>query len=387
MRASPRGGGARAAAPAAGHLTIEPRNQPRSDRMEPIRITRATTLKKKPKDSELGFGRVFTDHMFVMNFQEEKGWYDPRIEPYAPFGLDPAAAVLHYAQSVFDGLKAFRGRDGTVRLFRPQKHVERLNNSARRMCVPPLDPELALKSLVTLVALEKDWVPVSVGHSLYVRPTIIASEPFLGVRPAHSYIYFVILSPVGAYYPEGMNPVKILVVDKYVRAVEGGVGAAKTAGNYAASLYAAEEAKHQGYTQVLWLDGVHRKYIDEVGTMNIMVKIGDEIVTPPLTGGTILPGVTRDSALTLMREWGLRVSERQISIDEVWEAGHSGTLKEVWGTGTAAVISPVGELAYKGERLVINEGRIGELTQKLYDAIGAIQYGTAPDTHGWLVEV
>ena len=354
--------------------------------MEPIRITKATTLKKRPKDSDLGFGKVFTDHVFVMDFQEEKGWYDPRVEPYAPFSLDPAAAVLHYAQSVFDGLKAFRGRDGRVRLFRPQKHVERMNNSARRMCIPPLDPDLALKSLVTLVGIDRDWVPASVGHSLYVRPTIIASEPFLGVRPSHSYIYFVILSPVGAYYPEGMNPVKILVVDKYVRAVEGGVGAAKTAGNYAASLLAAEEAKRAGYTQVLWLDGVHRKYIDEVGTMNIMVKIGDEIITPPLTGA-ILPGVTRDSALTLMREWGLRVSERQVSIDEIWEAAHRGTIEEVWGTGTAAVISPVGELAYKGERIVIHGGRIGELTQRLYDAIVAIQYATAPDTHGWTVEV
>ncbi len=354
--------------------------------MEPIRITRATTRKKRPKDSDLGFGKVFTDHIFVMDFQEEKGWYDPRVEPYAPFSLDPAAAVLHYAQSVFDGLKAFRGRDDKVRLFRSQKHIERMNNSAKRMCIPPLDPDLALKSLVTLVGIDRDWVPASVGHSLYVRPTIIASEPFLGVRPSRSYVYFVILSPVGAYYPEGMNPVKILVVDKYVRAVEGGVGAAKTAGNYAASLLAAEEAKRAGYTQVLWLDGVHRRYIDEVGTMNIMVKIGDEIITPPLTGA-ILPGVTRDSALTLMREWGLRVSERQVSIDEVREAAHRSTLEEVWGTGTAAVISPVGELAYKGERIVIHGGRIGELTQRLYDAIVAIQYATAPDTHGWTVEV
>jgi len=274
-----------------------------------------------------------------------------------------------------------------VRLFRPQKHIERMNNSAKRMCIPPLDPEMALKSLVALVGLEKEWVPSTVGTSLYVRPTIIAKEAFLGVRPAHSYIYYVILSPVGAYYPEGMNPVKILVVDNYVRAVEGGVGAAKTAGNYAASLYAAEEAKHAGFTQVLWLDGRERKYLDEVGTMNIMLKIGDEVITPPLTSGTILPGVTRDSALTLMREWGLRVAERQVSIDEVAQAAHRGTLKEVWGTGTAAVISPVGELAYKGERIVINQGRIGELTQKLYDAIVGIQYATAPDTHGWTVPV
>ena len=353
---------------------------------EPIRISRAATKKPKPKDSELTFGTVFTDLMFVLDFQEEKGWYDPRVEPYGPFPLDPAAAVLHYAQAVFDGLKAFRGRDGQVRLFRPQKHVERLIQSSQRLCIPPLDPDLALKSLVTLVGIEKDWVPSTVGTSLYVRPTIIANEAFLGVRPAKSYIYYVILSPVGAYYPEGINPVKILVVDKYVRAVEGGVGSAKTGVNYAASLYAAEEAKHAGFTQVLWLDGRERKYIDEVGTMNIMMKIGDEIVTPPLSG-TILAGVTRDSALTLMRDWGLRVSERPVTIDEVAAAARKGTLEEVWGTGTAAVISPVGELAYKGERLVINGGRIGTLTQKLYDAIVGIQYGTAPDPRGWTVPV
>jgi branched-chain amino acid aminotransferase len=353
---------------------------------EPIRITRATTKKPKPKDSDLTFGTVFTDHMFVADFQEEKGWYDPRIEPYGPFSLEPAAAVLHYAQAIFDGLKAFRGRDGRVRLFRPQKHVERLNVSARRLCIPPLDPDLALRSLTELVALERDWVPGTVGTSLYIRPTIIANEPFLGVRPAKSYLYFVILSPVGAYYPEGMNPVKILVVDKYVRAVEGGVGGAKTGVNYAASLYAAEEAKHAGFTQVLWLDGVHRKYLDEVGTMNIMLRIADEVITPPLAG-TILPGVTRDSALTLMREWGLSVSERPITIDDVVVAADRGTLREVWGTGTAAVISPVGELSYKGRRIVVNGGRIGELTQRLYDAIVGIQYASAPDPHGWTVEV
>jgi branched-chain amino acid aminotransferase len=354
---------------------------------EPIRITRAATKKPKPRDSELTFGTVFTDHVLVMDFQEEKGWYDPRIEPYGPLSLDPAAAVLHYAQAVFDGLKAFRGRDGRVRLFRPQKHLERLNHSARRMCIPPLDPELALQTLVELVGLEQAWVPSTVGTSLYIRPTIIANEPFLGVRPAKSYIYYVILSPVGAYYPEGLNPVKILVADQYVRAVEGGVGGAKTGVNYAASLYAAEEAKHAGFTQVLWLDGRDRKYVDEVGTMNIMLEIGDEVITPPLDQGTILPGVTRDSALTLMREWGLRVSERQIPIDEVARAAHDGSLKEVWGTGTAAVISPVGELAYKGERIVINGGTIGPLTRRLYDAIVGIQYATAADTHGWTVLV
>jgi branched-chain amino acid aminotransferase len=340
----------------------------------------------KPEDSQLGFGTVFTDHMFVQEYDEGQGWHDARIEPYRAFSLDPAAAVLHYAQAVFDGLKAFRGQDGRMRLFRPQKHAERLVNSARRLCIPPPDANEVLESWLALVDLERDWVPRSVGTALYIRPTIIATEPFLGVRPAKQYLYYVILSPVGAYYAEGMNPVKILVADKYVRAVEGGVGSAKTAGNYAASLLAAEEAHHAGFTQVLWLDGVHRKHIDEVGTMNIMLRIGDEVVTPPLSG-TILPGVTRDSALTILRDWGLPVSERLISIDEVVAAADQGTLREVWGTGTAAVISPVGELAYKDRKIVINGGRIGELTQRLYDAIVGIQYGAAPDSHGWMVEV
>jgi len=354
---------------------------------EPIRVTKASTLKVKPKDSELGFGQIFTDHMFLADFEEEKGWYDPRVEPYGPIALDPAAAVLHYSQAVFDGLKAFRGVDGKIRLFRPQKHVERMNDSARRLCIPPLEPALALDSIVRLVGIDRDWVPRTVGTSLYVRPVIMASEPFLGVRPARSYIYYVILSPVGAYYPEGMAPVKILVVDRYVRAVEGGMGAAKTGGNYAASLLASDEAKHLGYTQVLWLDGVHRRYLDEVGTMNIMVQIGDEIITPPLTSNTILPGVTRDSVLTLLRDWGRPVSERQVSIDEVAEAHRAGALAEVWGTGTAAVISPVGELAYKGVKMVINGGQIGPLTQRLYDAIVSIQYGRTPDVYGWTLEV
>jgi branched-chain amino acid aminotransferase len=353
---------------------------------EAIRITRTASPKARPKDSELGFGQVFTDHMFLMDFQQEKGWYDPRIEPYGPLHLDPATSFLHYGQGLFEGLKAFRGRDGKIRLFRPQKHAERLNRTAERMCIPPIDPDLVLRSWTTLVDLDRDWVPASVGHALYIRPTVIASEPFLGVRPATQYLYFVILSPVGAYYPEGMNPVRIKVIDRYVRAVPGGLGEAKTAANYAASLYAAEEAKHEGFTQVLWLDGVHRQYIEEVGTMNIMMRIGDTVVTPPL-GGTILPGVTRDSALTLLREWGWRVEERPITIDEVREAAGAGTLREVWGTGTAAVISPVGELAYRRERIVVNDFRIGELTRRLYDAIVGVQYGTAPDRYGWTVEV
>jgi branched-chain amino acid aminotransferase len=351
-----------------------------------IRITKTTNKKDKPKDKDLTFGTVFTDHMFVANFQEEKGWYDPRVEPYGPFPLDPATAVLHYGQSLFEGLKAFRGKDGVVRLFRPQKHVERLNRTATRMTIPQLEPDLILRSWTTVVDLDREWVPSSVGTSLYIRPTIIASEPFLGVRPAKEYLYYVILSPVGPYYPEGLAPTKIKVIDNYVRAVAGGLGEAKTSANYAASLYAAEEAKHEGFTQVLWLDGVEHKYLEEVGTSNIMLQIGDEVITPPLAG-TILAGVTRDTALTLMREWGLRVSERQITIDEVVAAAHKGTLKEVWATGTAAVISPVGELAYKGERIVVNGGRIGALSQKLYDTIVGIQYGTLPDTHGWTLKV
>lgn len=351
---------------------------------EPIRITRTSTPKEKPKDKDLAFGNVFTDHMFVASFEEEKGWYDPRIEPYGPLPLDPATAVLHYGQSLFEGLKAFRGKDGTIRLFRPDKHVDRLNRTARRMCIPTLDPDLILRSWTTLVDVDRDWVPSSVGTSLYIRPTVIASEPFLGVRPAKQYLYYVILSPVGPYYPEGLAPTRIKVIDNYVRACAGGLGEAKTSANYAASLYAAEEAKHEGFTQVLWLDGVHHKYIEEVGTSNIMLRIGDEVITPPL-GGTILAGVTRDTSLALLRSWGTPVSERMITIDEVVAAAEAGTLREVWATGTAAVISPVGELAYQGRRIVVNQGRIGELAQRLYDTIVAVQYGEAADAHGWTV--
>ena len=350
--------------------------------MAPFPITRTSQPKTRPADDTLSFGTVFTDHMFIMEYHEGRGWHDPRIVPYQPFSLDPATCVLHYAQAVFDGLKAFRGADDTVRLFRGDKHVERLNRSCERLCIPALDPATVLASFHALVELDQAWVPRKPGTALYLRPTVIASEAFLGVHPSHSYIYYLILCPVGAYYKEGMNPVSILVTNKYVRAVQGGLGAAKTSGNYAASLYAAEEAKRQGFTQVLWLDGVHHRYIDEVGTMNIMVEIGDEIVTPPLSD-QILAGVTRDSALTLMRDWGLRVSERPVTIDEVMDASRAGTLAEMWGTGTAAVVSPVGELGYNGERVTINGGKTGPLTQKLYDAITGLQYGTAPDVHGW----
>ena len=352
----------------------------------PFPVTRTAAPRPRPADESLSFGRVFTDHMFLMDYTEEKGWHGGRIAPYGPLTLDPATMVLHYAQAVFDGLKAFRTADGGVQMFRPDRHAARLNRSCAALCIPELDAGLVQRSWDALVGIDHQWVPARPGTALYIRPTIIARDVQLGVHPSHTYTYFVILSPVGAYYKEGMRPVRILATDTHVRAVPGGLGAAKTAANYAASLFAAREAEQQGYTQVLWLDGVEHKYIDEVGTMNIMVKIGDEVITPPLTG-TILAGVTRDSVLTLMRDWGLRVSERPISIDEVMDAGRRGTLAEMWGTGTAAVVSPVGELGYKGERITINGGETGALTQKLYDSIVGIQYGTAPDPHGWCAPV
>lgn len=351
-----------------------------------ISVTRAAARKPKPLDHDLRFGTVFTDHMATMRYEEGSGWGEAEIVPYGPLSLDPAAAVLHYAQAIFDGGKAFRGQDGVIRAFRPRRHVQRMLDSAARLCMPAFDPDRVYEALMTLVDLEREWVPQSPGTALYIRPVIIATEPFLGVRPAHQYLLYVILSPVGSYYAEGMNPLRILVSDRYVRAVDGGVGAAKTAGNYAASLLAAEEAHRAGYAQVLWLDGVHRRYIDEVGTMNFMVRIGDQVITPPL-GGTILAGVTRDSVLTLLREWGVPVAERQISIEEVIDAARDGSLREAWGTGTAAVISPVGELGYRGESIVVNEGRTGNLTQRLYEAITAIQYARVPDTHNWMTPI
>jgi branched-chain amino acid aminotransferase len=347
-----------------------------------ISVTRTTHPKARPSDDSLSFGAIFTDHIFVLDYDEGRGWHDPRIVPYESFALDPASSVLHYAQAVFDGLKAFRGKDGVIRLFRPRRHAERLNRSCERLCIPELDIEMVLASFQKLIEVDHEWVPTKPGTALYLRPTVIASEAFLGVRPAKSYRYFLILSPVGPYYAEGINPVKILATDEYVRAVAGGTGEAKTPANYAASLYGAEVAKKAGYTQVLWLDGVQHRYLDEVGTMNIMVKIGDEIVTPPLNGA-ILAGVTRDSVLTLMRDWGLKVAERPIAIDEVFDAASAGSLAEMWGTGTAAVVSPVGELGFNDKKIIINGGKTGPLTQRLYDAIVAIQYGETNDPHGW----
>ncbi|SHJ15463.1 branched-chain amino acid aminotransferase [Roseomonas rosea] len=351
-----------------------------------ISLTRTHAPKARPDDASLSFGKVFTDHMFLMDYEEGRGWHDPRVVPYGSFTMDPATSVLHYGQAVFDGLKAFRGPDGKIRLFRAERHARRLNKSCAALCIPEMDADLVRRSFEAIVGVDHEWVPSAPGTSLYIRPTVIATEVMLGVHPAHRYTYFVICSPVGSYYKEGVKPVRILATDKYVRAVAGGLGEAKTAANYAASLAAQRDAERQGYTQVLWLDAIERKAIDEVGTMNIMMQIGDEVITPPLAG-TILDGVTRNSILQLLRDWGVKVSERRITIDEVMEAGRNGTLREMWGTGTAAVVSPVGELGYKGEKIVISNGQTGALTQKLYDAIVGIQYGRTNDAHGWTTEV
>ncbi len=342
-----------------------------------------TDLKSLPDENNLGFGIHFTDHMFRMNYSEGKGWHSPKIVPYEEFNLDPAAVVLHYGQAIFEGLKAYKGQDGKIRLFRPEENAKRMNRSAWRMCMPQIDEDQFLQAVMELVKIESRWVPSQKGTSLYIRPFMIASEPFLGVRPAKDYIFAVILTPVGAYYAEGFNPVKIFVTDKFVRAAKGGVGEAKTAGNYAASLMASEEAKRLGFTQVLWLDAAERRYVEEVGTMNIFFLIDDCLVTPALSG-SILPGITRDSVLHLASDWGIKTEERPISIDEVLESAESGRLKECFGTGTAAVISPVGSLYYKGKSVEVNGGKTGELAQRLFDEITAIQYGDKEDKFGWI---
>ena len=342
-------------------------------------------LKTKPDENNLGFGSIFTDHMLVMPY-EDGCWQPPVIKKYQNFSLDPAAMVLHYGQAIFEGLKAYRGKDDQIYLFRPKDNLERMNRSAHRMCMPEINVDEVFAGLQELLRLEKDWVPSASGATLYIRPTMIATEAGLGVRPANQYLFFIILSPVGAYYPEGFNPVTIFVTEKYVRAVPGGVGAAKTAGNYAASIMAAVEAQEQGYTQVLWLDAIERRYVEEVGTMNIFFVIGDKIITPPLSG-SILPGLTRDSVLRLTRDWGLNVVEERISIDEVFAAAADGTLREVFGTGTAAVISPVGALSYRGRVCEVNSGKTGELAQRLFDELQEIQYGLRPDPHNWVVKL
>jgi len=352
-------------------------------------ITRTTAPKPKPDPDNLVFGKFFTDHMFIMDYSDDKGWHDGRIVPYGPIALDPAAAVLHYGQEMFEGLKAFKAPDGRVLLFRPDMNAKRTNRTNERLCIPPVDEELFIEAIRALVKVDADWIPDKPGTSLYIRPFIFADEPFLGVHPAHHYKFVIILSPVGAYYSGGNGGLfctKIYVEEEYVRAAPGGTGFAKVGGNYAGSLKAQEKAARAGCAQVLWLDAIERKYVEEIGTSNAFFVIGDEIITSPLTG-TILPGITRDSVIQLLKKWGLNIQERRLSIDEVIKAAEEGALKEVFATGTAAVISPVGELLYRGRSIVVNDRQVGELSQKLYDTRDGIQTGKIPDDMGWTMAV
>lgn len=352
-----------------------------------IKITKTTSPKAKPqKGDKLGFGHIFTDHMFMMNYTEGKGWHDARIVPYGNISLDPSAMVFHYGQEMFEGLKAYRGADDTIYLFRPDMNAKRANASNERLCIPEIPEDMFVDAVKTLVDVDRDWVPSDEGTSLYIRPFVIATDEFLGVAPSKTYLFIVILSPSGAYYESGLAPVGIWIEDEYVRAVKGGMGFAKTGGNYAASLIAQVKAHDSGYSQVLWLDGVERKYIEEVGAMNIMFKINGKVVTPMLNG-SILPGITRNSILHVCRSWGYEVEERRISVEELVAAAKDGSLEEVWGTGTAAVVSPVGKLRYMDDVMTIGNGGIGELTQKLYDELTGIQWGKREDPYGWRVEV
>ncbi len=350
-----------------------------------IKITKTDNPKTKPEKVE-GFGRIFTDHMFIMNYETGKGWFNPRIVPYGDLSLSPASMVFHYGQEMFEGLKAYKGADGKAYLFRPDMNAKRTNRTNERLCIPQLPEDDFVQAVAALVDVDRDWIPTDPGTSLYVRPLIIATDDFLGVAPSDTYLFLIILSPSGAYYESGLDPVGIWIEDEYVRAVRGGMGFAKTGGNYAASLIAQVKAHGEDYAQVLWLDGVERKYIEEVGSMNIFFVI-DDVVTTPELNGSILPGITRDSVLFLCREWGLKTEERRISVDELIEAQKSGRLKEVFGTGTAAVISPVGKLRYEDEVFTIGNGGIGELSQRLYDTVTGIQTGALEDKYGWRVTV
>ena len=354
-----------------------------------LSITKVEENKRKPiptDDNQLGFGQYFSDHMFLCDFTPDEGWHEPRIVPHGPLSLDPASMVLHYGQEAFEGLKAYRCPDGGIRMFRQRKNFERLLRSAKRLCMPEFDVDQVIDACKQLVLLERDWIPETEGCALYIRPNYIATDPFLGVRPSLNYLFNIIIGPVGAYYPEGFNPVNIYVSDSYVRAVRGGVGDAKTAGNYAASLLAQMEAKKKGYTQVLYLDGVERKYVEEVGTMNMFFVIDEEVITAPLTG-SILPGVTRDSVIQILKAWGHTVSERPLAIDDLVQAAEQGTLQEVFGTGTAAIISPVGRFSYKDKEHLVADGRTGSLSLKLYEYILALQYGKQEDPFGWVERI
>lgn len=350
-----------------------------------IKITRTTAPKAKPT-GKLGFGKIFTDHMFVMDYTRGKGWHDPRIVPFQDITLSPAAMVFHYGQEMFEGLKAYKGADGKNYLFRPDMNAKRTNNTNDRLCIPRVPEEDYVQAVKAIVSVDQDWIPTEPGTSLYIRPFIIATEPFLGVDVSETFQFYIILSPSGAYYESGLEPVGIWIEDDYVRAVRGGMGFAKTGGNYAASLRAGDRAEAKGYSQVLWLDGVHRKYIEEVGSMNVMFKVAGKILTPDLNG-SVLDGITRRSCIQLLKDWGYEVEERRISAEELFEAAENGTLEEAWGTGTAAVVSPIGELAMGDKKVTVSGNQIGEITQRLYDALTDIQWGRAADPHDWIMKL
>ncbi len=351
-----------------------------------FKITKTANAKPKPDPNNLVFGTVSTDHMFEMSYSPEKGWHDGQIVPYAALQLDPATAVLHYAQLMFEGLKAYRSDDGRILLFRPDKNAERANISNDRICIPRIDEELMIAAIKAIVAVDQDWIPDAKDTSLYIRPFVIATDTYLGVRPSSNFKFYIILGPVGPYYKGGLSPTRILVEDNYVRAVSGGTGFAKVGGNYAASLISQQEALKKGYQQVLWLDGIERRYVEEIGTSNAFFKIDGEVLTPPLTG-TILPGITRDSVIKLLQHWGEPVKEERFTIEDVYKAHEAGKLEEVFATGTAAVISPVGELCWKDKVILINDSKIGKTSQKLYDTLTGIQTGKIKDQFGWTVEV
>ncbi|GHU73972.1 branched-chain-amino-acid aminotransferase 2 [Clostridia bacterium] len=355
--------------------------------MEEIKIIRTANPKQKPPENDLPFGKYFTDHMFVLEYDEGEGWHSPVIKPYEPLQIDPATMVLHYGQAVFEGLKAYPTKDGRTLLFRPRRNFERLNASDERLCIPALDVDFAIHALKELIKVDIDWIPKAPNTTLYIRPFVIATEIAIGVHPSHSYKFIIILSPVGPYYPEGLDPVRICVEDEYVRTVKGGIGFTKASANYAISLKGQEKAKELGFTQVLWLDGVERRYVEEVGTMNIFFKIAGEVITPELSSGSILAGVTRDSVIQMLKHWGVPVHERKIDIQEIIDAAKNGALEESFGSGTAAVVSPIGEFFTEGESLKVGNGETGELAKRLYGELTGLQYGDKEDVFGWVVDV
>lgn len=354
--------------------------------VEKIRIEKSAVLKEKPQIEGIPFGTFFSDHMFLMDYDKGQGWHDARIVPYGNLELAPSAVVLHYAQEIFEGMKAYRSPKGEILLFRPEENAKRLNSSAERLCIPEVPEDMFLEAIRQLVSLDRDWVPDAPDSSLYIRPFVIATSPHLGVSASDSYLFAVIAAPVGSYYPEGLNPVRIMIEHNDVRAVRGGTGHTKCGGNYAASIRAGKRAADHGYSQVLWLDGLTRRNIEEVGSMNVMFKISGKIITPSLTG-SVLPGITRKSCIELLHAWEYEVEEREITVDELIACAENGSLEEAWGTGTAAVISPIGEISFEGKSHCLCNGEIGETTQRLYNSLTAVQWGRAEDTFGWIVKV